>query len=255
MDIELMIRFAQSLNRSRESVDRLYEHLLAEFELERPEEKAFQRNGVLITVDGHSGAGKDTQIALLKKHMQKTGMHDGCNIVEFVLKRSDPFRQVPKYLWAHPEVQSQTDCSLLLLTAGRRYFMYHTVLPLLEDPKAVIILNRSYLSHVAYHAPNVGELPGLAALSDFDPQADLALVLECDINIAYSRVLGRSPQKGGVVYNNERPDYIERVKGNFRGLAALVNGLVFVDTKGDEGEIAQDIANITDNYFKVQKVE
>ncbi len=253
MNFEKIIRFAQSLDNSRESLEGIYVHLLDAFRLERPEEHEFQRNGALITFDGHSGAGKDTQIVLLKKHMQETDMYDGYRIVELVQKRNNPFRQVPKYLWAHPEIQLETDCSQLLLTAGRRYFVYHTVLPLLEDPESIIILNRSYLSHVAYHASNMDELPALTALSDFDPNPDLAFVLECDVDTAYSRVIIRSPQKGGVVYKNERPDYIERVKGNFRGLATLVNGLVFVDTSNKPELIAQEISQKVDTHFQKTK--
>lgn len=253
MDIEQIIRFAQSLDKSRESVDRLYEHLLVQFGLKRPEERDFQRNGALITFDGHSGAGKDTQMALLKNHMQETGTYDRYDIVELVQKRNNPFRQVPKYLWAHPEVQSETDCSLLLLTTGRRYFVYHTLLPLLENPEDIIILNRSYLSNVAYHASDINELPELIELSDFDPNPDLAFSLECDVDIAYSRVIGRAPQKGGTIYKNERPDYIERVRRNFRGLAALVDGLVLVDTSNEPELVAQEISQKVDTYFQQRK--
>ncbi|MBU2592012.1 hypothetical protein KKD61_00955 [Patescibacteria group bacterium] len=257
MEFGEITTFAQSLDGSRKSVDRIYTFLLDKFELERPEERDFQRNGALITFDGHSGAGKDTQIALLKKHMQETVMYQGRRIVELVQKRSDPFRQVPKYLWAHPEIQSGTDCSQLLLTAGRRYFAYNTLLPLLEDPVAIVILNvilnRSYLSHIAYHASNTDELPDLIALSDFDPNSDLAFVLECDVNIAYSRVISRSAQKGGIIYKNERPDYIERVRRNFRGLAALVNRLVFVDTSNEPELVTQEISQKADTYFQQRK--
>ena len=253
MDVEQIIRFAQSLDESGESIDRLYGYLLAQFGLKRPEERVFQRNSILITFDGHSGAGKDTQMALLKKHLQETAMYGGCRIVELVQKRSDPFRQVPKYLWAHPELQSSTDCSLLLLTAGRRYFMFNTLLPLLEDPNAVVLQNRSYLSHLAYHAQGVDELPLLISLSDFDPRADLAFVLECDINTAYARVVRRSPEKGGVIYSNEKPEYIERVKINFRGLAGLVTGLVFIDTSDKPELVAQRISQKADGYFQQRK--
>lgn len=252
MDFEKIIRFAQTLDHSGESVGKLYSYLLNAFELEKPEERNFQRSGILITFDGHSGAGKDTQIAMLKKHMQKRA-YDRYKVVELIQKRNDPFRQVPKYLWAHPEVQSAIDCSLLLLTAGRRYFVYHTVLPLLEDPQAVLILNRSYLSNAAYHASNKGELPALVELSDFDPNPDMAFILECNTDVAFSRVIRRAPEKGGVVYNNEKPDYIERVKENFRGLAALVNGLIFVDTSGNPELAAQEIFPKVDTYFKQRK--
>ncbi len=250
MNIGQIIRFAQSLQESLESVNRVYEHLLAQFELERPRERDFPRNGISITVDGHSGAGKDTQIALLNQHMRGTRIYDEYTIVELIQKENDPFRQISKYLWGHPEVQSPSDCSLLLLTVGRRYFVYHTILPLLENPRAVVLLNRSYLSHIAYHASSIVELPSLIALSDFDQRPDVAFILECDADIAYSRVISRSPKKGGMVYKNEKPDYIERVKGNFRGLADLVNGLVFVDTSNRPELIAQEVSQKVEAYFQ-----
>src|SRR3989344_563524 len=253
MEFEEIIRFAQSLDDSKESVDSLYACLLDHFKLQKPEERNFQKNGVLIAFDGHSGAGKDTQIDLLREHMQKTPDYSKYNIFEFVQKRNDPFRNVVKYLWQHPEIKSTPDCSLLFLTAGRRYFVYHDLLPSLEDRKTVVILNRSHLSHIAYHASNVNQLPDLIALSDFDPASDLAFVLECDVNLAYSRVVERSPQKAGRIYANEKPDYIERVKRNFKGLATLVNGLIFIDTSREPKLIAQQINQKVDNCFEERK--
>lgn len=249
MDIEKIIRFAQSLDESRESVDRLYEFLLVQFELEKPEERDFQRNGVLVTFDGHSGAGKDKQMELLSEHMQKEPLYKNRNIVQLIQKREAPFRQVPKYLWAHPDLKLDRDGSLLLLTAGRRYFTYHKLRPLIEDPNVVVLQNRSYLSHVAYHAQNTEELPHLLSLADFDPQADLPFVLHCDVDAAFERVIRRSPEKGGVVYPNERPDYTLRVKRNFEGLGNLVAGLVFIDSSGEIETISNGIKNRVDKYF------
>ncbi len=253
MNLEEIIRHAQTLDESMGSLEKLYQYLLERFDLNRPIERSFQKNGVLITFDGHSGAGKDTQMALLKKHIQKSDICTGHRVVELIQKRSDPFRQVPKYLWGHPELQSGRDCSLLLLTTGRKYFIYNTLLPLLEDQKTIVLQNRSYLSHTAYHVSNVDELSALIALSDFDPKPDLTFILECDVNTAYSRVVERSPQKGGMIYNNERTNYIERVKRNFRGLANLVPDLIFIDTSMEPIAIAQGIYQKVDSYLRQRK--
>jgi thymidylate kinase len=250
VDIEKIIRFAQSLDESKESVDRLYDFLLAQFELERPEERDFQGKGVLITFDGHSGAGKDKQIELLAEHMQIEPLYQTRNIVQLTQKREDPFRQVPKYLWTHPELGSDGDCSLLLLTAGRKYFTYHKLLPLLEDPNVVVLQNRSYLSHVAYHAQNAEELPQLLSLAEFDPPVGLPFVLHCDVEAAFERVIRRSPEKGGIVYSNERPDYTSRVKRNFEALGNLVGNLIFIDTSGEIESISKGIKDRVDQYFR-----
>ncbi|HLC57772.1 MAG TPA: hypothetical protein VJH95_04320 [Candidatus Nanoarchaeia archaeon] len=250
MDIKKTIRFAQSLDESRDSVDRLYEFLLIHFELKKPEERYFQRNGVLITFDGHSGAGKDKQKELLAEYMQSDPLYASRHIAQLTQKREDPFRQVPKYLWAHPELKSDRDCSLLFLTAGRRYFTYQKILPLLEDPNIAVLQNRSYLSHIAYHAQNIDELPQLLSLVNFDPQSDLPFVLHCDVDAAFERVIRRSPEKGGVVYANEKPDYTARVKRNFEGLGKLIAGLIFIDTSGEIDPISKEIKDKVDHYFR-----
>ncbi|MBS3134026.1 hypothetical protein J4214_02230 [Candidatus Woesearchaeota archaeon] len=250
MNIENVIRFAQSLEESRESIDRLYEFLLIHFELERPEEREFQKNGFLITFDGHGGAGKDKQIGLLAEHMQDNLSYVNRDIVQLTQKREDPFRQVPKYLWAHQELRSDMDCSLLFLTAGRRYFTYQKLLPLLENPEIVVLQNRSYLSHIAYHAQTIDELPQLLSLADFDPQSDLPFVLHCDVDSAFARVIKRSPEKNGLIYLNEKPDYTAIVKRNFEGLGKLIAGLIFIDTSGKIEPILKEIKDKVDPYFR-----
>ncbi|HUW30533.1 MAG TPA: hypothetical protein VM223_02875 [Planctomycetota bacterium] len=248
MDCEKAIRFAQSLDRSAESVEKLYGMLLKEFSLPRPPETPRERKGKLITFDGHSGTGKDTQLALLRDYMCSDHRYAGMNVVPLVQKRSDPFRQVVKALWENRELLDD-DCSFLLLTAGRRFFVYGTVLPRLEDARNVILQNRSYLSHVAYCARDTSEIPSLLAVCNFDPVADLPFVLGCDIDAAFGRVVKRSPEKGGVIYPNERPDYTARVKSNFNALAGLVDGLRQINTTGPAEGVAAMIRGCLDGLL------
>lgn len=244
MDIEQIIQFAQSLDESKESVDQLYEHLLAQFELERPEERTFQRNGLLMTFDGHSGAGKDTQINFLARALIDH------KVVLPIQKKQDPFRVVSKFLWAHHELEREFDPSFLILTCGRRYAVYHDLLPTLEDPEVVVLQNRSYISNVGYHANSPEDIPRLLQISYFDPSADLPFVLECDANIAYQRVVARSPKKGGVIHLNERLKYIVRVTANFRRLTELVPDLILISTTGITEEVASVISSHVTQYLE-----
>jgi len=249
MDEVEIIRYAQSLDRSADSAERLYEFLLGEFSLARPSEAPMERRGKFITFDGHSGAGKDTQMGMLMDYMRSDGFYGNFNIVPLVQKREDPFRQIPKFLWAHPELQAGDYCSFLLLNAGRRYHVHSKVLPQLEDHKNILMQNRSYLSHVAYHANDACQLPDLLAFCSFDPAADLPFVLGCNTDTAFERVERRSPEKGGVIYRNETPEYIARVKANFEAMAGLVDGLMPVDTSGTPEEAAQCIRGHVDRLF------
>ena len=119
-----------------------------------------------------------------------------------------------------------------------------------ENPNVVVLQNRSYLSHIAYHAQTIDELPQLLSLADFDPQSDLPFVLHCDVDAAFARVIRRSPEKSGVVYANEQPEYTLRVKRNFEGLGKLIAGLVFIDTSGEIDTISKGIKDKVDQYFR-----
>jgi thymidylate kinase len=249
MDLEKIVRFAQSLGNSEESMDCLYPYLLGCFGMEHPPDRSFQRRGVLITFDGHSGAGKDTQIRMLSASMRQDSLYSGSNITELVLKKKDPFRQVSKFLWSNPQLLAEGDCSFLLLSAGRKYVVCSAVLPLLEDCRTVLLQNRSYLSHLAYCAAGVGELGSLLAVTGYDVTADLPFILECDVAVAYERVMRRSPEKGCIIYPNERPAYMEKVKKNFQHLYSITDGVLPIETSGAVGDIAAKIKSCVDDYF------
>jgi thymidylate kinase len=247
-----IIRFAKKLDNSEKAVELLYKYALEKLDLDNPKEKDLTKKGTLITFDGHSGAGKDTQIALLEKHVKENYLYCDKNIITLVQKQN-PFKQVSKYLWQNNNISEDNNCSLLLLTAGRKYFTYNTLLPALREENSIIISNRSYLSNLAYHASNTQNLLKLLPLAYFDIEADLKFVLECDTKIAYSRVMKRSPEKSGIIYANERPEYINRVKKNYKQLSKFVKNMIFIDTSSDAQSINNNICSYVDNYFQITK--
>ena len=253
MDYGKIIRFAQSLDVTPEAAERIYDVLLDEFGLERPLETPREKKGVLITFDGHSGAGKDTHIGMLGDYMNAAPGYNKLNMINLVQKREDPFRQVPKFLWANREEFEGKDPSFMLQTAGRRYFVHSKLCPLLEHPNNIVLQNRSYLSNVAYCAYDEVEIPGMLELCGFDPNADLPFVLECGNDAAFERVRKRAPEKGGVIYPNELPEYTSRVRGSFHVLSRLVGGLLFIDTNCAPHTVAQEIRGHVDRFFEVKQ--
>jgi len=249
---EEIILFSKKLDNSKKSVELLYEYTLEKLKLDKPEEKEFTKKGKLITFDGHSGAGKDTQITLLEKYLKENYLYRDKNIITLVQKQN-PFKQVSKYLWQHNDINEDNNCSLLLLTAGRKYFTYNALSPSLEEENSIIISNRSYLSNLAYQAPNSKNIVTLLPLAYFDIEADLKFVLECNTNIAYSRIMKRSPEKSGIIYSNERPEYINRVKKNYKQLSKFIDKIIFIDTSSDAQNINNTICSYVDNYFHNKK--
>lgn len=235
-DFETAIRFASSLEPTSESADLLYGHVLRLFSLDPPAQRKHSRVGTLVTLDGHSGAGKDAQASLLVRALGRRGVPARA----LALKRHDPFRALAKYLWRHPELIERNDPSFLLLTCGRRFAVFDVVLPAHESPGFVVQV-RSYLSHVAYHGESRAHMQQLLALCEHDPFADHALVLECDVDVAFARVVERAPTKGGVIYPNEERPFIARTRESFRRLSESLPNIAFCDASHDVEVVARDV--------------
>jgi thymidylate kinase len=230
------IKYVKSLDMNRNNFEELYDNLLYVFQITK-KKKINENTGFLVSVDGHSGAGKDTAIhsidCVINEFSDKTSE-------VIIQKRSDPFRPITKKMWEHPN-------SYMMLCAGRKYIIDY-VIPKKFETNDIIILNRSYLSNVAYHANSINEIPKLIDLCYFDPKPNLQFILECDTKIAFDRIVKRSVTKGGNIYVNEQPEYIDRVKQNFNLLSKNLD-VHFIDSNQNEEKVFCQMIK----YFEVFK--
>lgn len=219
----------------------LYEAALAEVGLPRPLAWSGVKRAFLVTFDGPSGVGKDTQLRLLHQRLRRAGVR---RVMRADLKCLDPFRLLLKRLWEEPEFDGQRDLALGLLTCARRYAVDALLGRWLEDVQTIVLQNHSFLSHAAYYASSPAELDHGLAVSAFDPPSDLPLLLDCDPALASTRVRQRAPEKGNRVYPNEQPDSIARVRRNFAVLQQRWPNLVQVDAAREPKCVAEDIAHL-----------
>ena len=119
IDPDEIIRFARGLTLRPKAVDDLHDVLCETFSVPHPPRASAGPQGRLITFDGHSGTGKDTQIALLKQRIE--AVHPHLRVECVILKRCDPFRTVSKRLWEAGSGEADAVASFLLVSAGRKH--------------------------------------------------------------------------------------------------------------------------------------
>jgi thymidylate kinase len=221
----------------------LYCVALANVGLARPAAWSGVKRAFLVTFDGPSGVGKDTQLRLLHQRLSRE-MGTQRRVLRADLKRLDPFRLLLRRLWEEPEFEGQRDLALGLLTCAGRYAVDALLGRWLEDAQTIVLQNRSLLSHAAYYASSPAELDHGVALAAFDSRADLPLLLDCDAALASARVRQRAPEKGNRVHPNEQPDFIARVQRNFAALQQRWPYLLRVDTGREPESVADDIARL-----------
>lgn len=233
---DAIIRKAQEFPLTKSGLNELYKELAEMFSLAKNIEDSSYA-GLLITFDGHSGAGKDTQIELLQKKIEKIKK---IKVSALSLKRCNVFHLAIKYYWQNKTSFPGQEVAFALNACGRRNTIYTHLIPLLRE--GVVIMNRSVFSPAAYRAKNAEEAEMLLRITEeWDPVPDIAFILECDTDRAFERIKRRAPQKGNIIYENETPAFINRSKRVFAGLAKDKSYCRVIDANGEREEVSNEI--------------
>jgi dTMP kinase len=179
-------------------------------------------SGTFIVVDGVDGAGKGTQIALLRDALVARG-HD----VHVTCEPSDwPIGAMIRRYLRHelaegvPGWQSMA----LLFAADRMQHLEHEIVPRLERGE-IVICDRYDASSLAYQSAMRGEdveaqdhaLAWIATLNAEARRPDLVLLFDLDPDVAASRRVARGSDEEML----ERVDLQRRVRAQYRKVPAL----------------------------------
>ncbi len=145
--------------------------------------------GLFVTFEGVDGAGKSTQIALLRAALK----HDNVPVCTTREPGGDAFGEAIRSLVLHTEMSARAE--LLLFLAARAQNVERVILPHLEQP-GVVLCDRFVDSSIAYqgHARGLGRdvvadlnafaidalMPDLTFLLDLSP--DIGLTRQTDRN-------------------------------------------------------------------------
>jgi len=150
--------------------------------------------GVFITLEGGEGAGKSTQIQMLKSAMESMGK-------EVLLTREpggSKGGELIRPLLVSGEADWDAVSETLLFSAARRDHLTHKVWPALKEGK-IVLCDRFSDSTLAYQGYGRGDNPEIQktvkalykiVAGDFEP--DLTLILDIDPKIGLKRSCDRA---------------------------------------------------------------
>ena len=186
-----------------------------------------------IVFEGIDGAGKSTQIQLLKEWLENNGLE-----VETIVEPTDSEvgKLIRKILQRPDATTDSVQKTLGLLFAADRML----IMDKLEDDKKVIISDRSYISSLAYQEP----ADWIAVLNKYAKKPDLLLLLDLDVKTSVSRTSGED------TFENE--EFLTNVKSNYSELVKDFNHEI-IDANNGINKVSSDIKKAVAPYVGLCK--
>lgn len=158
-------------------------------------------NSMYIVFEGIDGAGKSTQIQLLKEWLENNGLE-----VETIVEPTDSEvgKLIRKILQRSDATTDRVQKTLGLLFAADRML----IMDKLEDDKKVIISDRSFISSLAYQEPR----DWIYELNKYAKKPDLLILLDLDVKTSVSRTSGDDTFENEEFLTNVKANYLDIIK-------------------------------------------
>lgn len=184
-----------------------------------------------IVFEGIDGAGKSTQIRLLKEWLEANGFR-----VETLVEPTDSEvgKLIRRILQRPDATTDQVQKILGLLFAADRMLMMDK----LEDKSKIIISDRSFISSLAYQEP----AEWIEVLNRYAKKPDLLLLLDLDVKKSVARTSGED------TFENET--FLAGVKENYLKLAEKYTCEV-IDANNGINKVSSDIKKAVAPYLGI----
>lgn len=184
-----------------------------------------------IVFEGIDGAGKSTQIQLLKEWLEENGLD-----VELLVEPTDSkvgklIRELLTYDNATTEDMQKT---LGLLFAADRML----IMDKLNDENKVIISDRSFISSLAYQEPK----EWINEINKYAKKPDLVLLLDLDVATSVKRCEGEDS------FENE--EFLNKVKENYLDVIKEFNYEI-IDANNGINKVSSDIKKAVASYVGI----
>ena len=167
-----------------------------------------------IVFEGIDGAGKSTQIQILKEWLETNGFE-----VETFVEPTDSEagKLIRKILQRPDATTDRVQKTLGLLFAADRML----IMDKLEDEKKIILSDRSFISSLAYQEP----AEWIAEINKYAKKPDLVLLLDLDVKTSVTRTSGEDEFENEEFLTNVRANYLELIKDFNHEIIDATNGI------------------------------
>lgn len=184
-----------------------------------------------IVFEGIDGAGKSTQINLLKDWLEQNGFD-----VETVVEPTDSEvgKLIRKILQRPDATTDRIQKTLGLLFAADRML----IMDKLNDDSKVILSDRSFISSLAYQEP----AEWIEQINKYAKEPDLVLLLEVDVKTSVNRCSKEDE------FENE--EFLSNVKANYLDLISNFNHEI-IDASTGVNNVSTDIKKAVAPYMGI----
>lgn len=203
--------------------------------------------GLFITFEGPDGAGKTTQIELLKKYFQDRGMDVVITREPGGTKIGEKIRNV---ILDVENKEMDDICEALLYSASRAQLVSEIIIPSIETGK-VVICDRFVESSVVYqgYARGLGE----DTIASINKVATRGLVPNAVFLLMISPEEGIRRKKGSGKLDRlemEKIEFHNKVYEGYNRLEGIRQNIHKIDAQRDVNDIHKDILRVIENLLK-----
>ena len=184
-----------------------------------------------IVFEGIDGAGKSTQIQMLKEWLEANGFR-----VETLVEPTDSEvgKLIRKILQRPDATTDRIQKTLGLLFAADRML----IMDKLEDESKIIISDRSFISSLAYQGP----AEWIEVLNKYAKKPDLLILLDLDVKKSVARTSGED------TFENE--EFLTKVKENYLNLVENYEHKI-IDANNGVNKVSSDIKKAVAPYLGI----
>lgn len=184
-----------------------------------------------IVFEGIDGAGKSTQIEMLRQWLADNGFR-----VETLVEPTDSEvgKLIRRILQRHDATSDNVQKTLGLLFAADRML----IMDKLEDESKIIISDRSFISSLAYQKP----ADWVGVLNRYAKKPDLVILLDLDVKKSVARTSGKD------TFENE--EFLTEVKENYLKLVGDYEHQI-IDANNGINKVSSDIKKAVAPYLGI----
>ena len=184
-----------------------------------------------IVFEGIDGAGKSTQIKMLKEWLEANGFR-----VETLVEPTDSeVGKLIRRILEHPDADTDKFQKILALLFAADRMM---IMDKLEDKSKIIISDRSFISSLAYQEP----AEWVEVLNRYAKKPDLLILLDLDVAKSVARTSGKD------TFENEK--FLTHVRDNYLKLAENYTCEI-IDANNGVNKVSSDIKKAVAPYLGI----